>query len=329
VELRTKGARFAVAMTLTLSVALGPSPAEAQSRAVRLGLLGPDEEPRYSEIAGGLKQGLRDQGYGEESVRIVERRVPREDRASAQTAIRDLRAQQLAALFVIGSALARLARETDPEPPIVFITPGDPVAAGVVSSLARPGRNMTAMTFEYPELSGKRLELLHEIAPGVRRVLALYDPRDASPRQGMASARLAATALGITLVEHRVESAEAVASGLRAPDQAGAVLVFPGGATSGHYETIIEAANARRLPTILHARTRATREALLTYGASDVDVARDAARLLGKILKGASAGDLPVERPTKLTLVVNLRIARALGLSIPQSVLLRADEVIR
>lgn len=324
-----KAAWHVVTLVVVLSLLSASTPTQAQSPAVRLGLLGPNEEPRYSEIAAGLKQGLREQGYRDESVRILERRVQREDRASAQAAVGDLREQRVAALFIIGSALARLAREAGPEPPIVFITPGDPVAAGVVSSLARPGKNMTAMTFEYPELSGKRLELLHEIVPGVRRVLALYDSRDASPRQGMAAARLAATALGITLVERKVESTEAGAGSLGATDQVGAVLAFPGGATSRHYEAIIDAANARRLPTVFHARTRATREALLTYGTSDIDVARDAARLLDKILKGANAGDLPVERPTKLTLVVNMRVARALGLTIPQSVLLRADEAIR
>lgn len=90
--------------------------------------------------------------------------------------------QRVTVLFVLGSAVVRLARETAPHLPILFVTPGDPVAAGLVASLARPGGNMTAMTFEYPELSGKRLELLRELTPRIRRVLALYDPRDASPR---------------------------------------------------------------------------------------------------------------------------------------------------
>jgi putative ABC transport system substrate-binding protein len=184
------------------------------------------------------------------------------------------------------------------------------------------------MTFEYPELSGKRLELLHEIVPSVRRVLALYDPGDASPRQGVAAARKAATALGIGLVERKVQTAEEITGSLKALDQVGALLGVPGGITSSQYEAIIQAANERRLPTIFHARTRSTRDALVTYGASDIDVARQSARLLGKILKGANAGDLPVERPTTLRFVINLKTAKALGLTIPPSVLARADEVI-
>jgi putative ABC transport system substrate-binding protein len=187
---------------------------------------------------------------------------------------------------------------------------------------------MTAMMFEYPELSGKRLELLRELAPRVRRVLVLYDSRDASPRQGAAAARAAATALGITLVEHEVQNAEEVTRGLKGLDEADALLGIPGGVTSGHYERMIGAANSKRLPSIFHTRTQSTRDALLTYGASDVDVARQAARMLDKILKGTNAGDLPVERPTKLTLAINVKTAKALGLTVPPAVLLRADQVL-
>jgi putative ABC transport system substrate-binding protein len=229
---------------------------------------------------------------------------------------------------VVGSALVRPARETVTQLPIVFVTPGDPVAAGLVASLARPGGNMTAMTFEYPELSGKRLELLRELAPRVRRVLILYDSRDASPRQGVTSARVAATALGITLVEREVRNAEEIIRGLKGLDEADALLGIPGGVTSDHFETMIGAANSKRRPSIFHTRTRSTRDALVTYGASDVEVARQAARVLDKILKGANAGDLPVERPTRLTLAINLKTAKALGLAIPPSLLLRADQVI-
>jgi putative ABC transport system substrate-binding protein len=229
---------------------------------------------------------------------------------------------------VVGSALARLARATVPEVPIVFVTPGDPVAAGLVASLARPGGNMTAMTFEYPELSGKRLELLRELAPRVRRVLTLYDPRDPSPRQGAAAARAAASALGITLVEREVRSAEEITRGLKGLDEADALLGIPGGITSGHHEAMIAAANAKRLPSVFYTRTKSTRDALLTYGASDVEVAREAARVVDKILKGANAGDLPVERPTKLSLAINLRTAKTLGLAIPPTLLLRADQIL-
>ena len=310
-------------------LSLGAPPAAgAQGTAVRIGVLGPPEEPRFSEIVSGLKQGLREQGYGEEIVHVVEARTPRGDDAGVRAAVQALVGQRIAVVFVVGSALARSVRDIAPTIPVVFVTPGDPVAAGLVASLARPGGNMTAMTFEYPELSGKRLELLRELAPRVRRVLALYDARDASPRQGLAAARAAAAGLGMTLVEREVSDAADIPRGLKALDEVDALLGIPGGATSGHHETMIAEANARRLPSVFYTRTASTRDALLTYGASDVDVAREAARMVARILKGAKPGDLPVERPTRLRLVVNVRTARALGLPISQSLLLRADQVI-
>jgi putative ABC transport system substrate-binding protein len=326
----TMGVRRSVAISLlfALAIVVAAGVAESQSPAPRIGLLGPADGPRFSEIALGLKRGLREHGYLEDTIHIIEGRTRRADEAGARATVQALVGQRVTVLFVIGSALARLARETAPQLPIVFITPGDPVAAGLVASFARPGRNMTAMMFEYPELSGKRLELLRELAPRVARVLVLYDSRDASPRQGVTAARAAANALGITLIEREVKDAEEITRGLKSLDEADALLGIPGGVTSGHYERMIEAANAKRLPSIFHTRTQSTRDALLTYGASDVDIARQAARSVDKILKGANAGDLPVERPTRLTLGINVKTAKALRLTVPPALLLRADQVL-
>ena len=187
---------------------------------------------------------------------------------------------------------------------------------------------MTAVTVEYPELSGKRVELLREVAPRVRRVLVVYDSRDPSPRQGVVAARAAAAALRLTLVEREARNAEEITRALKGLDEADALLGIPGGATSAHYETMIGAANARRRPSIFQTQTQSTHHALLTYGASDADVARQAARVLDRILKGTSAGELPVERPSKLTLSINLKTAKTLGLTIPPTLLQRADQVI-
>jgi putative ABC transport system substrate-binding protein len=320
--------RRAFVGVVALGLLAAPLAAEAQSRKVRIGLLGPGEEPRFSEIADGLKQGLREQGYSADAIQLLEGRVRRGDAAGARAAVVAFVRDRVAALFVIGSVLAKLAWEDAPGLPIVFVTPGDPVAAGLVSSLARPGQNMTAMTFEYPELSAKRLELLKEFAPTVRRVLVLYEPRDASPRQGVSAAREAAPHLGLTLVEREVRNPDDVPHGLEALSESHALLGIPGGITVDHYAAMIQAAHTKRLPTMFHARTESTTEALATYGASEVDVAREAARLVAKILRGANAGDLPVERTTKIRLVINLKTAKMLGLTIPPSLLLRADSVI-
>jgi ABC-type uncharacterized transport system substrate-binding protein len=324
-------ARCTIALLLTLAFDLlvAPLAVEAQGPPVRIGVLGPAEEPRFSEVVAGLQQGLRAQGAGAQALEIAEARVTRGDRTGARAAVEGLTQQRAAVLFVIGSELACLAREVSSELPIVFITPGDPVAAGVVASLARPGGQMTAITFEYPELSGKRLELLKAMVPHLRRVLVLYDSRDASPRQSVTAAREAAAVLGITVVEREARSEEEIRQGLAALDQVDALLGIPGGLTAGFADEMIRAAHARQRPTMFHARTRTTMEALATYGTSDVNIARQAARLVDKILAGAQAGDLPIERPMKLDLSINLKTAQVLGLTIPPVLLFQADEVIR
>jgi putative ABC transport system substrate-binding protein len=230
---------------------------------------------------------------------------------------------------VTGSQLAKLAREVSAELPIVYLTPGDPVEQGLAASLAHPGGNTTAMTFEYPELAGKRLELLQEMLPWVRRVLILYDPRDGSSRRGATAAREAAPQLGLTLVEREMRSQEDLTHGLQALAEVDALLVIPGGLPTGQYAEIIRAAHAQRVPTMFHARTGSTMEALLSYGASDVDIARQLARHVVKILTSIPAGELPVERPMTLELVINLKTAQEIGMTLPPEVLFRAHRVLR
>ncbi|HXV82221.1 MAG TPA: ABC transporter substrate-binding protein [Candidatus Binatia bacterium] len=319
---------FAIA-TVTL-IAASPSPAEAQSRVVRIGILGAPEEPRFAEVVGGVKQGLRDLGHSDKTFEILEGRVERgKERDHAPAVIVELVHKNVDVLFIIGSRLVKPARQVAAELPIVFLTPGDPVEGGLVSSLAHPGSNMTALTFEYPELSGKRLEILKEMTPRVRRVLTFYDPRDASPTQGAAAAREVAPRLGIKLLDREVRTREEFTRALSTLGDADAFLGIPGGFPTAHYLEIIRAANSKRLPTIFHAHTGSTMEALASYGASDAVIARQAARLIDKILKGANAGEIPVERPTKLALVINLKTAKQIGLIIPPNVLARANRVIR
>lgn len=305
-----------------------PRAARAQGNVRRIAILGPAEEPRYSQVVGGLRRGLRDHGYADAVLEIVESKVVRGDSHGVAAGVTQAMQQSVDVLFVIGSELARLARRASTDLPIVFITPGDPVAAGLVASLARPGGNTTAMTFEFPELSAKRLELLNAIVPQARRVLVLYDPGDESPRQGLAAAREAAPKFAMTLVERQTHRSADISRVLEAIDEADAVLAIPGGATSAHHQEIIAMANARRLPTMFSSRTGSTFEALASYGASDLDIAREAARLVDKILKGEKAGNLPVERPAKLEFVINLKTAQLIGLNVPPMLIARADRVI-
>jgi len=298
-----------------------------QAKERRIAVIGAPEEPRFSEVVAALKKGLGELGYAKPSLVVQEVKIARSEEKGAKSIVDGLLRQQAAVLFLIGSRLLKPVREASAEVPVVFLTPGDPVAAGLVQSLARPGGNTTAMTFEIPELSGKRLELMKEIAPKMRRVLAVYDPGDPSPRQGIMAARQAASSLGLTLIEREARGPEELRRGLEAIAEADAYLSIPGGFATGFYEEITRLTNAKRVPAIFHARMGSTADALASYGASDAQIAHEAARLVDKILKGAKAGELPVERPTKFEFVINLKTAKQIGLTIPPNVLVRADKV--
>ena len=316
---------FAFVLVVTAAAAH----AQPSKTAPIIGVVGAPEEPRFSEIVAGLKKGLGERGYSLTKAQILEIKLARADEASATFVVQDLLRQRVQVLFLIGSRLLKPARQASADLPIVFITPGDPVTAGLVESLAHPGGNMTGMTFEYPELSGKRLELIKEIIPRARRVLVFYDPRDPSPMQGLAAAREAAPILRVTLVEREVKVRQDITKALAALDRSDALLSIPGGFPTGHYEEMIRAAAAKRRLTMFNARTASTRDALATYGANDVEIARQAARLVDKILNGTNAGEIPVERPMKLEFVINLNTAKQIGLTVPPNVLVRADRVIR
>lgn len=314
---------------LTLGLVVGVAVAEAQERSYRIGILGPPEEPRFAEMRDGLQHGLREQGYTEPAIEILAARVTRGDHEQVRTAVAGFLQQRIRVLVVIGSELAKLVREVSAELPIVYLTPGDPVEQGLAASLAHPGGQTTAMTFEYPDLAGKRLELLREMLPQVRRVLILYDPRDGSSRQGAGAAREAAPKLGLTLVERETYSRDDITRGLEALAEVDAFLVILGGLPTSHYADIIRTANAQRVPTMFHARTGSTMEALVSYGANDREIARQLARHVAKILTGVKAGDLPVERPMQLELVINLKVAQQIGVTIPSAVLMQANKVLR
>lgn len=317
------------AVLASILAAASPATAQHLKDQFRISVVGAPEEPRFSEVVAGLKRGLGELGYVPPSLTVQEIKIARAEEKNAKPIIEKALREGAQVLLLIGSRLLKPVREVSADVPVVFITPGDPVAAGLVASYARPGGNTTSMTFEYPELSGKRLELLREIAPRIRRVLAIYDPRDPSPRQGIIAARHAAPGLGLMLIEREARNREELLRGLKALEESDGYLSVPGGFPTGLYDEVTRIANTKRVPTIFHARTRTTADALASYGASDVQIARETARLVDKILKGAKAGELPVERPVKIELVINIQTANQIGLTIPPNVLTRADRVIK
>jgi putative ABC transport system substrate-binding protein len=211
--------------------------------------------------------------------------------------------------------------------PVVFITPGDPVRAGVAASLARPGNNLTGLTFEYPALSAKRIALLKEMIPSARTIGVVYDVRDVSPQQGYAAAAEVARQLGLKLVP--IDARDLAAGAASPVDRLDGLLLIPGGAIDVAIAPALKLAAAKRIALLGWTRSEATRDATLTYGASDVEVAGNAARQVARILGGAPAGSLAIEQPTKFELVINVRAAREHGLAIPEALLVRANAVIR
>ena len=207
---------------------------------------------------------------------------------------------------------------------------GDPVATGFVASLARPGGNITGLSMMLPELVGKQLELLKEVLPKVSRVALLGNPANPANAPMVRHAQDAARALGVRLqlLEARDPSEIDGAFAAITTERAGAVIVLTDTVLLDHRARIADHAARRRLPTVFGVSEFVEAGGLLAYGPSLADGFRRAATYVDKILKGAKPADLPIEQPTTFELVINLKTAKALGLTIPPSLLLRADQVI-
>ena len=214
--------------------------------------------------------------------------------------------------------------------PIVFTQVGEPVAAGFVKSLARPGGNMTGFSHLLSDTTGKRLEILKEIVPGCRTVLVLYDPKNPTSSQSIAVARQSANALRVRLVErHIARRDEALGAILQiSKEMADGILVVPDSLVVNASELIIQRARQLSLPVMFHEESWVHRGGLASYGASFVELGAQAARYVDKIRKGIAPGELPVEFPTKFDLVLNMKTATALGVTIPPPLLLRATRII-
>jgi putative tryptophan/tyrosine transport system substrate-binding protein len=234
------------------------------------------------------------------------------------------------AIVTQGTQATEAARRAATTIPIVFAVAGDPVGTGLVASLARPGGNVTGLTDIAPEIAGKRLELLRAAVPGITRIAVLWNSANPSAAPQMKDTSAGARSFGLSVRSlelgdvSQLEGAFATA----VQDQARAVIVLSDGALYGRRVRIAELAVKHRLSCVAWTPEFAESGCLMAYGANVVEMHRRAAMLLDKILKGAKPADLPVEQPTKFELVINLKTAKALGLTIPPSVLARADHVI-
>jgi len=307
----------------------GAAEAQRAARRVQIGAL--TESWGSTPAIIGLRDGLRALGYREDQDFTIGVRFTQGESAELLAAARELvRGGADIIVTTEGGNSARAAQMATDRIPIVFIGGGDPVELGLVKSLARPGGNLTGIASLDVELAPKRLEIFRELVPGLKRVLLVYDATNKHAAEQLEPYRAAARSLGLTLMERPVRSQEeagAVISGLRRGDVDG---IFAPRVLSLNIPGFIVATSAKgTFPTMFQAAFFAERGGLASYGATDGDLGRLAARLVDRILKGAKPADLPVEQPTKFELVINVKTAKALGLTIPQSLLQRADRLIQ
>jgi putative tryptophan/tyrosine transport system substrate-binding protein len=308
-------------------LAAPPLAAEAQQagRAPRVGELVLDPLLRQA-----FRQGLHELGYIEGRNIAFESR----DVGGAEDRLPEFAAElvrlRVDVILVDTSPALRAVRQATKTIPIVMTGFGDPVAEGFVATLAHPGGNITGLSWQTPETAGKRLELLKEVLLKLSRVAVLFDPSDAVAAVELRVIHAAALTMGVAIesFEVRDQVGQDTFAAIKKV-RADALVVVYTARTARQRTQIVEFTAANRLPLMSESREFTDAGGLMTYGPKVLDLYRRAAAYVDKILKGAKPGDLPIEQPTKFELVINLKTAKALGLTIPPSVLLRADEVIR
>jgi putative ABC transport system substrate-binding protein len=314
---------------LALALLAAPLAAAAQqARVYRVGVVvqgGP-----YLGAIDGLRDGLRELGLEEGKQYVLSVRDTKGDPKALEAAARSLEGEKADLIYALGTSVTLRAKRATKSVPIVFYAGTDPVAAGLVSSLRKPGGRLTGIYTRTSDLSAKRLELLKEMVPRIRRVLVFYDPDNLSAQQSVKLARDAARQLKLELVERRVASVEALQAAPRAlrPGEADAMALVGDAMVNSQAEGLIETARTTRLPTMFYESGIAARGGLASYGESYRTIGQLSAQFAQRVLLGAHPGDLPVEGLDRLHFVINLKTAKALGLTIPPSVLARADELI-
>ena len=321
--------------TLAGGLLAAPLAAGAQQAAkvYRIGLLGgsPPNSPGGRRAWEGFFQGMRELGYVEGQNILVEGRFYGDHTERLPVLAAELVQLRVDVIVAGATPAPEAAQRATTTIPIVMATHTDPVGSGLVASLAKPGKNVTGLSTLGPELVGKRLQLLKEAVPGISRVAVLSNPTDTSQALLLREAQVAARSLKVQLqvLEARAPSEFAGAFSAMTKERAGGVIIFTSSMFYNERTRIAELATRSRLPAIYSVKDFAEAGGLMAYGVNLGESFRRAATYVDKILKGAKPADLPVEQPTKFELVINLKTVKALGLTIPQSLLLRADEVIQ
>jgi putative ABC transport system substrate-binding protein len=323
--------RLAVAGIFIVTALAGALAVEAQqARLYRVGVL-TQGAPQFVSSIAGLKDGLRELGLEEGKQVVFHVRDVKGDLKSVEAAAKSLEDEKVDLICTLATSTTLATKRATKSVPIVFYAGADPVAVGLVESFRKPGSRLTGIHGRVVDLTAKRLELLRDILPRLRRAVTFYNPQHQAAQQSVTRARDAARRLGVELLERPVASVDELRAGLRAlrPGDADAYLQVPDPMVANQADLIIQTAMAKRLPTMVQDKETVARGALASYGVSYYIVGQLLAKSARRVLLGADPGDLPVEQLDRLHFVVNLKTAKAIGLTIPPSVLARADEIIQ
>jgi len=325
--------RIELAVAVLLSLCYAPLVCQGQQQAekvYRLGYVGYDKPGSDPSAIAGLRQGLRELGYVENQNIFIEYRFAEGQPDRVPGLISELTNLKVGVLITQGTAVTVAAKRATTTTPIVTVS-ADPVGLGLVKSMGHPGGNITGLSFGQGEdFGGKWLELIKETVPKVSRVEIIWNPANRTSTATVKQLERLAPGLNLQLSPHSVRSAAdidaAFADVSRA--RAAALIVLTDPLVVSRKAQLVELTAARHIPTIYGLREFIEAGGLMSYGPSLIDLWRRSAAYVDKILKGAKPADLPVEEPTRFELVINMKTAKALGLTIPQTLLLRADQVI-
>lgn len=315
---------------VALALLAAPLTAKAQpaAKVYRIGYVRAETPPPVDIEA--FRQGLREHGYVEGKNVVIEYRWADGNEEKLRSLVAELIRLKVDLIVASAPAATRVAKEATTTIPIVMVLVADPVAFGFVASLARPGGNVTGFAFLLPEISGKRLDLLKEAIPKLSRVAVLWNAANPYKPVDLKEVQAAADALRVAVHTFPVREPNDFDEAFKAAvkSRVGGLITLEDPFTIAHRARIVDLALRHRLPAVYAVRPFVEAGGLMSYGPDRADQNRRAATFVDKILKGARPADLPVERPTKFELVINMKTAKATGITIPPSLLLRADQVL-
>ena len=307
-----------------------PLAASAQSKTPRIGFMGNSTAALEANLVDAFREGLREHGYEEGRNIVIEYRWADGKYERFPALVAELIAAKVEVIVTAGTPAALAMKKATTTVPLVMVAVGDPVGTGLVPSLARPGANLTGLSSVAPDLEGKRLQLLREVVPTLSHVAMFINSLNPFHVSSMRQARAAAQTMGIKLQLHDIRKSEDLDDAFAAirKERPDAVLILADRVFLHNRERMIDFTKEQRLPNVNAYKELVEVGGLMSYGPSYEDMHKRAAIYVDKILKGAKPADLPIEQPSKFTFIVNLKAAKALGVTVPSQLLGLADELI-